>query len=121
MQLNLSRLNFFSSFWKIAALLFLMSGSIVLLHAINPAFFDSIMEKVHQHQALLCIIRWTILLIFITAWPYIILKTGHQQKVSGEKILYWQKEIWRIGIWLIIFELLICQNLISKTIHLLGM
>lgn len=108
------------SFLQITLPLLIVGGAFVAIYTYDPAFFNSITEKVNDHPLGCGLIRWGLLLFFILLWPYFALKAGHHLKATQEQIQHWQKEVWRIGIWLIIFELSICENLLNKIIHLLG-
>jgi len=82
-------------------------------------FLNSITEMIKYHPIGYGLVRWGILCSFILCWPYIILKIGQHHKATSEQISHWRKETWRIGFWLILVELLVCENIVSKTIDLL--
>jgi hypothetical protein len=119
---NLSRLYLtgMRGFLRVAIPLLLICGVFILIYLGNPALFNSITAGVNQHPVACCLFRWGALLSLILLWPYFVRKTGQRWGATSEQILVWQTEALRIGIWLIIFELLVCENIVSKAIHLLG-
>jgi hypothetical protein len=118
---KISRLFFArtQSFLQIAMPLLFISILFILINRYDPAFLNSIIEKLTQHPIEYCLFRWGILCFFVLCWPYIVLKIGQRWGATPEQILHWRKEAWRLGVWLIIIELLVCENLVSKIIHLL--
>lgn len=105
---------------RIATPLLLIGALCALVNIYDPACLNSITTAIKHHPMEYRLFRWGALCAFILCWPYIVLKIGQHRGVTLEQISHWRKETWRIGLWLIMIELLVCENLISKTIHLLG-
>lgn len=104
---------------RIAIPLLFVGFLCAFIHIHDPTLLKSITEATKHHSMEYRLLRCGILCSFILCWPYIILKIGQHRKATSEKILQWRKETWRMGLWLIMVELLVCEDLISKTIHLL--
>lgn len=84
-------------------------------------FLNDITVNIINHEALFRMIRGMIILLIVLSWRYVIRKLGNHYLLSEEKIVYWQSQAIHIGIWLIIFELLVCENILFKVIQsLLG-
>ncbi len=84
-----------------------------------PACFNSIIALTQYHCTSYLLFRWAVLCIFVLSWPSIVLKMGQRFKATPEQISYWRQERGRIALWLIMVELVVCDNLVFKTIHLL--
>ncbi len=80
---------------------------------------NSTVLMINQHAALLFFMRWTIILIIFIAWPNIIEMIDRRRKISSEKMIYWKNERTKIVLWLILFELLISENIIIKLFQLI--
>jgi hypothetical protein len=100
--------------------LLIIGISCTLMNIYDPALFDSITKSVSQHPSAFFLFRWGILFSLILIWPYFVLKMGRRFGATPEQILQWRKDTWRVGAWLIIVELLVCENLITKAIQLFG-
>lgn len=68
--------------------------------------------NVYQYTWFFSIMRWSLMIIFILFWPYLIAK-------NYSEIACYRKERFRIAVWLLILELLIHANNILKLIHVL--
>jgi hypothetical protein len=82
-------------------------------------FLNDITLNIINYESLFRMIRWMIIFLIVLSWRYVIRKLGNKYLLSEEKIVYWQSKAIHIGIWLIIFELLICENILFKVIQLL--
>jgi hypothetical protein len=85
----------------------------------DPAFLNAITEMIKHHPMGYRLVRWGILCSFILCWPSIVIKIGQYRKATPAQISHWRKERWRISLWLLLIELVVCENLIGKTIELL--
>lgn len=100
--------------------LLLISISVVPVNAYNPSILNFITTAINHHPKTLSLVRWAALLLCVAVWPYLAEKIGKRYNASPDQIALWKQERWRIGTWLILVELLVSENLIGNTIHLLG-
>lgn len=63
------------------------------------------------------LIRWGIMSAFILAWPYLIELIGKKTNMPVDVMTRWKTERIRIAIWLIVFDLLIAENLIFRLMN----
>ena len=84
-----------------------------------PNFLNKMILGMSRHIILLCCIRWITIIVVALFWKHIVKKFGNYYQVSDETIFYWQEKHLHIVVWLIIFELLVCENIIVKLIHLI--
>ncbi|MEO8401652.1 MAG: hypothetical protein ABI597_07640 [Gammaproteobacteria bacterium] len=108
-----SKLRIFLSFIKWIALIGL---PLCLLKTYHPHAFYTLIQQVDRHAENLRIVRWSIIVLFISLWPWVIEFIGKKLTASREKIIYWKQQWLRIAMWIILFELLICENIIIKLI-----
>lgn len=96
-----------------------VSAALILINCYFPDFFNFTIQKLNQHTWLFRAIRWSMILVLLFCWPILVKAICQRYKIPLEKIAILQQEKYRIALWLILFELLICENLIVKLIHLL--
>ncbi len=107
-------------FLRIGIPLLLMGITGIVIDIYDPAILNSIIETIQHHPINYLLFRWVVLISFVLCWPYIATKIGQQRNATAQQILCWRGEIWRIAFWLILIEIVICENLVGKSIHLLG-
>lgn len=95
----------------------LIGAPFLYIYAVYPDLFHSISFAVSQHRWFFRLLRWGFIFTFILAWPYLLNWVGRNANLSQEEIIAWQAERFRIAVWLILFELLIGENMIFKLIH----
>lgn len=89
----------------------------MLLYLYNPTFFNVITQDTNHHLAAFRLFRWGLILLFIVSWSSIIRKLGNFYAVSNEQIIQWQAEILKVIVWMVLFEIVVCENVITKIIH----
>ena len=83
-----------------------------------PMLFHSVMSVIDQHTWALRLMRWSIIILFIVSWPQLVNFVGQRSKVTDEQLAYWRSAVYRIAIWLVLFELLVGENIIYQLVHL---
>ena len=91
----------------------------ILINQYHQAFFKSITEGITHHSIIFRFIRWGVILLIACFWSYFALLMGRHHDVTLDKVIYWQRERFCVVMWLILFELLVCENIVGKFIHLL--
>lgn len=97
-----------------------ISIACILINVHDLMFLNYIMEWMNHNFAQFCFFRLGIIFCFILFWSFLVKKIGKSCGATPEQIVQWKNERWRIGAWLLLFELCICENLITKIIHFLG-
>lgn len=90
-----------------------MGGFIIFVSQCYPDFINSITLAISDHAIFFRVIRWGVIICLAFSWRYFVRKIG----LPNEKTVYWQSKIILIVAWLILFELLICENIILEFIH----
>ncbi|MEO8964702.1 MAG: hypothetical protein ABI370_08525 [Gammaproteobacteria bacterium] len=103
---------------QIAGVMLITILPVILICLYDPAFFNCITQNITLHPMPLRLFRWGMILFFMFFWPYIVRKFGKHCDASEGQIIGWQAEIFRIAMWVIIFEFLACENILSKLIYL---
>jgi hypothetical protein len=118
---RLSRLSraALKNLFRVMVSIILIGAPLVLIRIYDPMLLDSITQDMSIHSAVFVFLRWGLIVLTIVAWPFIARTIGQYKGASSITIDYWKAENFRIVAWLIIFELLICENVIGKLIHLL--
>jgi hypothetical protein len=93
-----------------------MGVPFVFLYAVYPDLFHSISSGISHHIWFFRLLRWGFILSFILAWPTLIKMTGKTLNMSDEKIEYWIAERLRIVVWLILFEIVVGENIFLSVI-----
>ena len=117
----ISRLRVFSGKKLLRAIILitLIAVPCILIDQYFPWIFNHIILEINLHAIPLRLIRWAIILILVIFWPQIVGWISQQHNFSKEKTAYWQRERYHVALWLILFELLICENIIIKLIRLI--
>lgn len=90
----------------------------ILLSHYQPDAIDFALDKIKNHSYIFQLFRWGIILSIVIFWQSLVDYLGYFFSVEPEKISFWKKEHWRIAMWLISFELLVCDNIVKTLIHL---
>jgi hypothetical protein len=107
-------------FLRIGIPLTLIGITGMLINIYDPAILDFTTKAIREHSTSYLLFRWGVICSFILCWPYLVTKFGHRWEAAPELILHWRNETWRIAFWLILIEIIVCENLIGKSIHLFG-
>ncbi len=97
-----------------------LAGLCTFIHLHDSTLLDSITEMIKHHPIAYTLFRWSLMCGFILFWPQIVLKIGQHSGTTPDQIFYWCQKRAQIALWLILIELLVCENLISKTMHWFG-
>lgn len=65
-------------------------------------------------------LRWIFIAIFIWQWPRLIHYFAHKQHWDLEKLQFWLSKRISIALWLIIIEVVVCENLILSLVKAFG-
>lgn len=90
---------------------------ILLLGAFCSEFLNTTILAISRHSWPLRFIRWAMILGFFLHWPTFATWVGTRSNASNEQIVYWRAERMRLTVWLILFELIICENIMMKLIQ----
>ncbi len=83
----------------------------------NESMLTHANQMVMNHIWLFRIFRWAMILVLLFSWPFLVEWIGNKTVKKDTHQYYLKREVVRIGIWLILFELLINQNIIFKLFH----
>lgn len=86
----------------------------------HPVQMQSLTTIISHNKLLFTALRWLLIVALFYAWPYLIRHRAKHRFWKPEKTIFWLKQRLKITLWLVIFELVICENLFLTLIHLLG-
>lgn len=95
-----------SFYWLL--LIGFISTPLLWLQLSNPTAYHGILSDLHQNNWLLRFVRWSCLLLFAISCPIWLKK-----RVSHPREVHFFREFSRLLIWLILFDLIICENFIG--------
>jgi hypothetical protein len=98
----------------------IISLSWVLLHQYEPDLLNSITQGLRHHVIIFGLIRWGIILLTLTLWPYFVFLIKKRHGITIDTAIYWQSKRINVAMWLILFELLVCENIVGKFIYLVA-
>ncbi len=111
---------------KITKQLFFLTGLMLLvivplvwLGIKNPNQIQNLEHIVSQNKLFFTSLRWLIILAIFSAWPRFIRRRAKHRYWKPEKTMFWLNQRLKITFWLIIFEVLICENLLLTLIRFL--
>jgi hypothetical protein len=94
-----------------------LAGLCAFIHFHDSTLLDSITEMIQHHPRGTALLRWGIIGAFILLWPALVRKIGQQYDAMPQQIAEWCKKRWQISLWLLLIELLVCENLVGKLMH----
>lgn len=103
---------------NILKLLFLMVSVLLLaiplvwLQIHQPSQLHSLNLIFSQHSVFFIIFRCILIGVFLIFWPKIARYFANKQQWPKERIDFWLQQKFRIAGWLIVFELVVCENLL---------
>jgi ABC-type molybdate transport system permease subunit len=103
--------NFILPCVVIAYLLFIAS-----YHLSN---LDTFTNSVKEHVISFRFFRWGIIGSVFLLWPYLVACIGKSSSATAEQITQMKRKRFRILGWLILFEIIVCENFIGKLIQIL--
>jgi hypothetical protein len=106
----------FLRFLKISVFMILLICPIVILGSIYPQVFRNTQRFLLENTLFLIGIRWSLILTLTLTWQIWIYKIANKYQWSGAKRRFWLAQRFRITGWLIVFELLICENILAVLI-----
>jgi hypothetical protein len=83
-----------------------------------PDTLNFITSGIKHHSSSFLMFRWGVILTVAMLWSYFVHVMASVYKSPLEEEVYWKAQRFRIVVWLIIFELLICENIITEFVHL---
>lgn len=92
---------------------------LVWFHQKNPNHFDDLHNIISQNTLIFATFRWLIILILFCVWPKFIRRWAKNRYWNPEKTMFWLNQRLKITLWLIVFELIACENLFLTLIRLL--
>jgi len=103
----------FQKFLKIIFFSIVLITPIFILEIYYPNLIINLKKFTDNNTLALIIFRWSIILMLLMTWNIWIYKIANKYQWSGDKRRYWLSQRWKITGWLIIFELVICENILS--------
>lgn len=110
------KIGFSLKLWLI--LLPLVVIPLTCLDTFDPGFFQYLDGIIAHHRLVFTCFRWFFIGITVIGWPHIVQYWGRQKYWLPEKITFWRKKRFIIGLWLLLFELFINENIASTLLHL---
>lgn len=107
------------SLFRIGIYVGLVCLPFVLMNQFYPNFFNYIIFQIGNHAMFLRLLRWSFILSVALSWNYFVRRVGNRNGADEEAILFWQSKRMTLVIWLVLFELLISENILFNLIHLL--
>ena len=111
--MNLMIRHFSKSFFKFLALfsiLWACALPVVWLHFYYPHATATIFHIVAQNTLFFTLFRWLLIGSAVLFWPHFIASLAKKKQWKTEEEAFWQQQRWRIAGWLIIVEVLVCEN-----------
>ena len=70
-----------------------------------------------QNALFFTLFRWIVLIIFYCLWPYLVRQRSQACAWTEKKEDYWLQQRFRVIAWLVIFEVLVCENALWWIFH----
>jgi hypothetical protein len=94
-------------------------GPLIWLQIHYPQQFQSLHKMLSHNSLYFTVFRWGMIGLFATFWPFFIHKIAKKNQWNAEKITFWLSQRFRLTLWLVIFEIFVCQSLTLTLIKLI--
>lgn len=101
----------FLNLGKVLILTLLILVPFIGLNAAYPDCLSHLNSIISQHRLFCTLFRWAILMIIYGSWPIIFRHIGKLKHWSSHEIVYWLTQRTKVIAWLILFELIVGENL----------
>jgi hypothetical protein len=102
--------------WRLILLLIIMAP-LLWVCAHHAGKVQEISTIISQNTPFLVVFRCTLLLAVFLLWPGLVRYCSAKYQWSMERTQLWQHQRTRAMIWLLLFELVVCDNLLLVLIH----
>ncbi|HVY53027.1 MAG TPA: hypothetical protein VHA13_00725, partial [Gammaproteobacteria bacterium] len=85
----------------------------------HPHYLQNLNQIISQNKLFFICLRWLLILTIFCTWPRFIRYRAKQHYWKPEKTMFWLNQRLKITLWLVIFELVVCENLFLTLIHTL--
>jgi hypothetical protein len=94
----------------------ILSVPLIWLQIYHPQIIYSSGKIVRQYSGIFIAFRFLFIMGLYVGWPKAIARIAKKKGWSIEKRQFWLSQRLRVTVWLIIFELLVCENLLGYVI-----
>ena len=104
--------RYFIKFCVLIASVLLIATPFAWLQLHHPQTMHSLSAFFAQYVVFFIAFRWLFIILFVSYWSVFVRYYAKKQQWSQEKTEFWLAQRFRIAGWMIIFELLVCENLL---------
>jgi len=97
----------------------LLIAPLAWLSVSHPQCIQNMSHIISQNIPLFMGFRWLLILALCLGWPLFVNNVASRYGWVPDKTQFWHAQRWKVTLWLAIFELAICENLLLAIIHLL--
>lgn len=116
--LKISKKEIFN-FIKFALFIFLLSAPLVWLSIQYPIAMKNVGNLITENALVLSVFRGILMVVLFFVFRPVVHKLGKKYAWPQEKISFWCAQRFKLILWLVIFELIICQNILLTFIQLI--
>lgn len=112
--------SFKKRFFRITALFMVMLLSVsplAWLSISHPQQLQGINSIIAHNSVWFTSFRWLVIIGLFISWPKLILHGAMHYDWSIEKAEFWFKQRFKVFFWLVLFELVLGENLLLMTVH----
>ncbi len=99
--------------------MFIITVPFIGIGIVYPNQITILSRIISQNQLIFTSLRWLMIFIVFVSWSRFIRYRAKHRYWKPEKTMFWLNQRLKITFWLILFELLICENLPLTLIHFL--
>jgi hypothetical protein len=111
--------NYFVSFFWIVASFLLLAIPLVWIQFHDPHRLLLLNGILSHYVLFFTLFRWSLIMLIVLLWPIFIQHYGLKKHWKYEETQFWLMQRFRIAGWLVVFELLVCENLFLTLIKTL--
>ena len=92
---------------------------LVWFNVSHPDDAQSMSVIIAQNSFLFMGFRWLVIALVFIFWRSFVHCVGIRRHWPDERIKFWQSQRFKITLWLTLFELVLCDSLLLKLVHML--
>jgi hypothetical protein len=109
-------------FFRLAGLLLivlLLVAPLAWLGVSHPQYIHTVGNIIAQNAHLFLVFRWLLIVSLFILWRFFITDIGTRFSWNIDKTQFWIAQRLKITLWLILFELVLCENILLTAFHLI--
>ena len=104
-------------FFYLFLLMLFCTAPFVLLNIYYPNVFHQLTTIIAHYSVIFLLFRWGLIASVLLFWPHFIQYRARKYTWHPDKTQFWVSQRWHIMGWMVVLELVVCENLVWPLIN----